>query len=103
MKILLSLLIVLTLLPFESYASCRSQSVKKKFDRLNDYPYGRKGYVVDHICALSCGGKDILSNLQYQTINEGKLKDRWETTKTGCAVTCNKDNSTPKRMVFNCK
>jgi hypothetical protein len=40
------------------------------------------GYVVDHVVALACGGPDKPSNMQWQTIAEGKAKDKWETK--GC-------------------
>ena len=83
--------------------SCRSQSVKKAFDKKSGFPKGRKSYIVDHICALSCGGLDIPSNMQYQTLAESRAKDRWETTKKGCSLTCNPTNSKPTRTVFNCK
>lgn len=36
------------------------------------------GYVVDHIQALKRGGADRPENMQWQTIEEGKQKDRWE-------------------------
>jgi len=36
------------------------------------------GYVIDHIKALACGGLDHPSNLQWQTVAEGKAKDKWE-------------------------
>lgn len=36
------------------------------------------GYVVDHIVPLACHGLDHESNMQYQTIVDGKAKDRWE-------------------------
>lgn len=87
----------------DSFAVCRSNYQKKKFDRLSGYPTGRKGFVVDHICALACGGIDRPVNMQYQTIKAGKQKDRWETTPFGCKVTCNESNSTKVRTVFNCK
>jgi hypothetical protein len=38
--------------------------------------------VVDHFRPLSCGGADAPSNLQWQTIAEGKAKDKWE--RIGC-------------------
>ena len=40
------------------------------------------GYVVDHVKALACGGADAPSNMQSQTIAEGKAKDKWE--RIGC-------------------
>lgn len=99
------LILLLVIVAFSSYAnsSCRSSSVKKQFDRINGYPHGRKGYIVDHWCPLFCGGIDDISNMKYQTIQEGKEKDKWEITKEGCKLTCNKFNSTPIRKVFNCK
>jgi len=42
------------------------------------YPKGRKGYVVDHIVALECGGSDTPANMQWQTVAEAKIKDRSE-------------------------
>src|SRR5262249_38054382 len=36
------------------------------------------GYVVDHVCPLSCCGKDDPSNMQWQTNTEAKAKDAWE-------------------------
>lgn len=36
------------------------------------------GYVVDHIEALCAGGGDTPENMQWQTIEEGKLKDKAE-------------------------
>jgi 5-methylcytosine-specific restriction endonuclease McrA len=36
------------------------------------------GYVVDHIKPLACGGADDPSNMQFQTIEDGKAKDKWE-------------------------
>ena len=41
------------------------------------------GYVVDHIKALACGGEDAPSNMQWQTIAEGKAKDKWERKECG--------------------
>ena len=36
------------------------------------------GYVVDHTRALCAGGRDVVSNLQWQTVGAAKEKDRWE-------------------------
>jgi hypothetical protein len=98
MRIILLLITFCTL----AQADCRNPSIKRAFDRQHGYLGGRPGYVVDHICALECGGMDITSNMQYQTIAQGKAKDKWELTPAGCAKTCNKYNSTPTRQVFNC-
>jgi len=83
--------------------TCRSAKVKHSFDIYKGYPHGRKGFVVDHICALECGGLDAIVNMQYQDQADSLLKDRWERTKEGCALTCNSSNSTKTRQVFNCK
>ncbi|MCX7107153.1 MAG: hypothetical protein NTV66_06200 [Methylococcales bacterium] len=70
---------------------------------MNGYPHGRVGYVVDHVCALSMGGLDSVVNMQYQTIKDSKLKDRVESSEYGRVLYCTPQNSTPIRLVFNCK
>ena len=98
------ILAILMLACTEANAACRSRSPKHAFDKHQGYPHGRKGYVVDHICALECGGKDDPVNMQYQTATDGKKKDRWERTAAGCKTSCTPENSTyPVRKVFNCK
>jgi hypothetical protein len=84
-------------------AACRDPKQRHKFDTQQGYPHGRKGYVVDHICALACGGIDDPKNMQYQTYKDGKLKDKWERTPEGCKKSCTPENSTPSRQVFNCR
>lgn len=37
-----------------------------------------QGYVIDHIVPLACNGKDDPINMQWQSVKEGKAKDRWE-------------------------
>ncbi len=42
-------------------------------------PYGScPGYVIDHVRPLECGGADAPFNMQWQTIADGKTKDRIE-------------------------
>lgn len=36
------------------------------------------GYVKDHITALCAGGRDAVKNMQWQTVEEARLKDRQE-------------------------
>lgn len=95
---ILTLIYSTAVLPY----SCRSSKVKHQFDVQQGYPHGRPGYIVDHVCALKCGGIDSPINMQYQTVEESHKKDRWETTPEGCKKTCNAENSTPNRNVFNC-
>ena len=56
----------------------RSSSAKKEFMKQTGYPNGRPGYVVDHIVPLKRGGADTPANMQWQTIAEGKAKDKIE-------------------------
>ena len=41
-----------------------------------------KGYVVDRVVPLLCGGADEPSNMQWQTLAEAREKDKWE--RIGC-------------------
>jgi hypothetical protein len=60
----------------------RSEAAKAAFMRQTGYAHGRSGYVVDHVKALACGGADLPSNMQWQTIEAAKAKDRTE--RIGC-------------------
>lgn len=62
----------------------RSQSAKIEFKYQNPCPATGvhkgpcKGYIIDHIKPLACGGADAPINMQWQTIAESKAKDKWE-------------------------
>jgi hypothetical protein len=60
----------------------RSSDAKQAFEHATGYPHGRPGYVIDHIRSLACGGPDLPSNMQWQTIASAKSKDRTE--RAGC-------------------
>lgn len=65
----------------------RSEAAKRSFEESHPCPAtGRTGscpgYVVDHVTPLACGGADVPSNMQWQSIAEGKAKDRTE--RIGC-------------------
>jgi len=62
----------------------RSAAAKNDFKRQHPCPStGRSsgacpGYVIDHVRALECGGPDTSSNMQWQTVADGKAKDKTE-------------------------
>ena len=62
----------------------RSQSAKVEFKYQHPCPATGarkgpcKGCVIDHIKPLACGGADAVLNMQWETIAEGKAKDKWE-------------------------
>jgi hypothetical protein len=62
----------------------RSGAAKSAFQRLyhcpaTDKPRGAcPGYVIDHIIPLKRGGADTPSNMQWQTKEAAKIKDRTE-------------------------
>lgn len=62
----------------------RSQKAKTIFKYEHPCPAtGRvkgacQGYIIDHIKPIACGGADASSNMQWQTKEEAKLKDKWE-------------------------
>jgi hypothetical protein len=66
----------------------RSRAARAAFERAHPCPAtGRSsgacpGYVVDHVTPLACGGADAPSNMQWETVQEGKAKDKWE--RKGC-------------------
>ena len=60
----------------------RSEAAKRTFMKDTGYPKGRKGYVVDHVIPLACGGADAPSNMQWETVAEAAAKDKIE--RAGC-------------------
>jgi len=66
----------------------RSSSAKRTFEALHPCPStGKtsgpcKGYVIDHVKPLACGGADAPENMQWQTAAAAKAKDKVE--RVGC-------------------
>lgn len=67
----------------------RSQTAIVEFKKAHPCPTNGqskgpcKGYVIDHIKALACGGADAPSNMQWQTVEAAKEKDKWERNECG--------------------
>jgi hypothetical protein len=62
----------------------RSTAAKNSFKREHPCPSNGRtsgscpGYVIDHVNPLECGGADAPFNMQWQTIADGKAKDKTE-------------------------
>ena len=62
----------------------RSTAAKDAFKRQHPCPANGHtsgscpGYVIDHVRPLECGGADAPSNMQWQTVAEGKAMDKTE-------------------------
>jgi hypothetical protein len=56
----------------------RNAGAKHQFMRQTGHPGGWPGHVVDHRIPLACGGSDTPSNMQWQTTDGAKAKDRIE-------------------------
>jgi len=62
----------------------RCSAARAAFERDNPCPSTGEprgacpGYVVDHIIPLKRGGSDLPSNMQWQTVEDAKAKDRIE-------------------------
>lgn len=84
-----AILIALTVQALPVAASTkRSQTAIVEFKKAHCLATGAskgpcKGYVIDHITALACGGADSPSNMQWQTVAEAKEKDKWERRECG--------------------
>lgn len=65
-------------------AADRSRQARAEFQRQQPCPATGKargpcpGYVVDHVHPLCAGGPDAPSNMQWQTVQAAKMKDRAE-------------------------
>jgi len=81
---LISLLFLLTLPLGLDAKTKRSAKARNDFRKENPCPAtGRikgacPGYVIDHVIPLKRGGPDTKQNMQWQTTEEAKAKDRWE-------------------------
>jgi hypothetical protein len=71
-------------IPPTIYGRVRSEAAKNEFKHSNPCPSNGNnhgpcpGYVIDHITPLACNGNDGASNMQWQSVAEGKAKDKWE-------------------------
>ena len=68
------------------HARERSEEAKDSFKYSHPCPSNgnNHGYVIDHVTALACGGADAPANMQWQSVAEGKAKDKWE--RKGCQI-----------------
>jgi hypothetical protein len=83
--LLWAILIVLLLLwSGHVLAAPRSHAAKAAFQRETPCPAtgatrgGCPGHVIDHVVPLCAGGPDAPTNMQWQTVDDAKVKDREE-------------------------
>ena len=83
MKYIAILCLIVSGLP--AYAEYhRSEATRNHFKKLQPCPSTGKhsgscpGWVIDHVLPLACGGPDAVTNMQWQTFPDSKLKDKWE-------------------------
>ena len=94
----LILLLILSLALISSVDAKQERSQKAKDDFKHSHPCPSNGndhgacpdYVIDHVIALACGGADAPENMQWQSVEEGKLKDKWE--RAGCSTNSDSTN-----------
>jgi len=66
------------------WATERSHAARAEFQRVTPCPANDQrrgpcpGYIVDHIIPLCAGGPDHPENMQWQTVENAKSKDRDE-------------------------
>lgn len=77
--------VTLLLISFTAQAGQhRNYQAKAEFKRTHLCPSTSQprgscpGYIVDHVIAIKRGGADDPSNMQWQTVEDAKAKDRWE-------------------------
>ena len=85
MRWLATVFILLSLVSVSTEAKTKRSSWQVTlFKKSNPCPVTAKtygscpGYVVDHIMPLCAGGADRPYNMQWQTVKDGKIKDRFE-------------------------
>lgn len=61
-----------------SYHAIKQFKLEKPCPANGRYKGQCDGYVIDHIKPLACGGLDTPKNMQWQTLQDAKAKDRWE-------------------------
>ena len=82
------LIAIMTIFTPAEARTYRSRAVTSAFQQDNPCPSTGKakgacpGYIKDHINPLACGGADAPYNIQWQTTEDAKEKDKWE--RKGC-------------------
>ena len=70
--------------PKSSRHSYRSSKARTEFKHLHPCPANGRtsgkcpGYIINHVNPLKRGGADASSNMQWQTREAAKAKDKWE-------------------------
>jgi 5-methylcytosine-specific restriction endonuclease McrA len=84
-RLLIAVVLVCLFIGSAQSAEHRSPAVRRAFVRQNPCPVTGKtrgpcrGYQVDHVIPLHCGGADAVENLQWLTVKDHQAKTKRET------------------------
>ena len=87
-------------------ADARSKAVRERFQHEHPCPSTGKprgacpGWVIDHVVPLCAGGADNPSNMQWQTVDDAKAKDKLERKQCRATLEALAEIKNPRPVAF---